>query len=90
MTEPIPKWLQIKFAQLWRTFEGKEFTMVECQEALGEKKREVVAVILSRLRSMGWIEVKPDEEDNRRKTYRLFSPELILRTIETKEEKEHA
>jgi len=81
MAEPIPKWMQIKFSQLWQAFGGKKFTMAECQEALHENKREVVAVVLSRLRADGWLEVTPDPSDNRRKIYQLVRPDLILKEI---------
>ena len=81
MAEPIPKWMQIKFSQLWNAFEGKEFTMAECQEVLQEKKREVVAVVLSRLKAKGWLEVSPDPSDNRKKMYHLARPDVILKEL---------
>ena len=90
MTEPIPKWLQIKFSQLWSVFENKSFTMQECQEVLQEKKREVVAVVLSRLRSNGWLEVTPEPSDNRKKMYQLVKPELIIKNIAIAEVIENA
>ena len=82
MAEPIPKWMQLKFSQLWQAFGSKKFTMAECQEALQENKREVVAVILSRLKSKGWLEVTPNPDDNRKKTYQLVRPDLILKELE--------
>ena len=81
MAEPIPKWMQIKFSQLWQAFERKEFTMAECQKALQENKREVVAVVLSRLKAKGWLEVTPNPSDNRKKMYHLVRPDLILKQI---------
>jgi len=81
MTEPIPKWMQIKFSQLWSEFESKEFTMAECQEALQENKREVVAVVLSRLKAKGWLKVTPEQSDNRKKLYSLARPDIILKQM---------
>ena len=81
MTEPIPKWMQIKFSQLWQAFQGRKFTMAECQDVLQEKKREVVAVVLSRLKANGWLTVTPDPSDNRKKMYQLVRPDLILKQI---------
>ncbi|MCF7798479.1 hypothetical protein K9M74_01100 [Candidatus Woesearchaeota archaeon] len=85
MAEPIPKWMQIKFSQLWSAFESRGFTMAECQEILEENKREVVAVVLSRLKATGWLEVTSDPKDNRKKTYHLSRPDIILKQLATVE-----
>ena len=82
MAEPIPKWMQIKFSQLWQAFEGKDFTMAECQAALQENKREVVAVVLSRLKAKGWLHVTPNPSDNRKKMYR-FDRLRIVKSFNT-------
>jgi len=81
MPEPIPKWMQIKFSQLWNAFEDKGFTMAECQKVLEENKREVVAVVLSRLKSKGWLEITADQNDKRKKIYRLSRPDIVLKQL---------
>lgn len=77
---PVPKWLQVKFGQLWNKFGHAEFTIDQATETL-EISKEVVAVILSRLRKNGWLTVRFAEKDYRKRLYQLHNPSDFFRKI---------
>jgi len=70
MTKPLPKWIQKRYAILWRKFKDKEFTF---EKAIKDKKG--INVFFSDLRKAGWLEVSLDSKDTRKRVYRLKSPE---------------
>jgi len=68
------KWLDARYNLLWEAFGRKEFTRAEALAVLSQKlqeREENFNVVLSELRKMGRLEVKPDPSDARRKIYRL-------------------
>ncbi|HLC66730.1 MAG TPA: hypothetical protein VJK52_03770, partial [Candidatus Nanoarchaeia archaeon] len=76
--EAVPKWLQIRFGQLWEKYGNHaSFSLANATEVLDESK-EVVTVILSRLRKSGWVTVTFDESDFRKRNYRLKNPAEIF------------
>ena len=38
MTNPLPKWIQKRYAILWKRFKDKEFTFEEAEEILPDDK----------------------------------------------------
>lgn len=80
---PVPKWLQVRFGQLWDKFGHKAFSLCEATDTVHESK-EVVAVILSRLRKSGWLIVAFDKEDFRKRKYQLISPSDLFRKIDSR------
>jgi type I restriction enzyme M protein len=66
--------LDARYNLLWEAFGRKEFTRAEALAVLSQKlqeREENLNVVLSELRKMGRLEVKPDPSDARRKIYRL-------------------
>lgn len=86
---PVPKWLQVRYGQLWDKFAHTSFTIEQAREVLDET-REVVTVILSRLRKSGWLAVKFDNEDFRRRHYQLINPSDLFRKIRKEDEVKNA
>lgn len=80
MAETIQQWLQLRYATLFEKFGLKDFSLDQSAKMLDEKK-EVAAVILSKLRKHGWIELRPDEKNYRKSIYRLKEPETVMINI---------
>lgn len=78
--EPVPKWLQARFGQLWGKYAHTQFTLEDASKTLNESK-EVITVILSRLRQSGWITVSFDKDDFRKRNYQLLNPSEFFRKI---------
>ncbi len=79
--EPLPKWMMRRYALLWRTFKNNKFTLDDCINKLKEDKK-IVLVLISRLRSMGWLETELDKEDARRRFYKLKPLETVVEMME--------
>lgn len=82
MAQPIPRWLMEKYATLFRKFKGKEFTFQQAMETINEKDKIYVSLVLSELRKAGWLEIKINPQDARRRIYTLFEPEEVVKKIE--------
>jgi type I restriction enzyme M protein len=77
----LEKWLETRRSALWKAFERKQFTRSDAVAALREKLRDdakSVNVVLSELRKAGWLEVRVDPNDARKKIYKLKSTKDIL------------
>ena len=79
MTEPLPKWIQKRYALLWNKFKDKEFTLEQAEKVLKNKKG--INVFFSDLRKAGWLDVSLDKEDTRKRAYRLKNPELAIKEM---------
>jgi len=73
MTQPLPKWIQKRYAVLWKKFKEKEFTFEQAEKVLKDKAG--INVFFSDLRKAGWLEVSLNSEDTRKRVYKLKSPE---------------
>jgi len=82
MTKPLPKWLTYRYSLLWKSFKNKEFDYDEAAQILKEQKERLVSVILSELKKHGWLTIKLDPEDSRKRIYTLKSPEESIKEIE--------
>lgn len=82
MTKPVAKWVQIRYATLWKKYGNAAFNHADATKLLKENK-EAVSVFLSDLKKAGWLEVSLDPEDTRKRTYRLKSPEESISEIKT-------
>ena len=80
MVEPLPKWLMQRYSLLWVKFKDKEFNHEQATKTLPDDER-MVSVILSELRKAGWLEMRLDPEDARRRLYKLKSPEEVVKEI---------
>jgi type I restriction enzyme M protein len=72
----IPKvsYLEQRYSLLWETFRTKEFTMADAIKVLKDKKQDAPAhipVFISEMRKQGWLEVKFNKDDARKKIYTL-------------------
>lgn len=77
MTEPLPKWIQIRYSTLWNKFKDKEFTFQQAEKVL-EKYKKGINVFFSDLRKAGWISVQLSEKDTRKRVYKLKSPDCAV------------
>lgn len=79
MTKNIPTWVMQRYAKLWKKFKDTPFNY---EKALGVlKEKETMSVVLSELRKAGWLEVKLDPNDTRRRIYILKNPERAINEI---------
>ena len=60
-----------------------EFDYKEATEILKEKKERLVSVVLSELKKYGWLTIKLDPEDSRKRIYKLKNPEDAIKEIES-------
>jgi len=77
MVEPLPKWLMQRYSLLWVKFKDKEFNHEQATKTLPDDER-MVSVILSEMRKAGWLEMRLDPEDARKRLYKLKNPEKIV------------
>jgi len=68
------------YAVLWVRFEDVEFNRVQAIELLPHAEKRI-NLVLSRLRRAGWLSVKLDTTDARKRRYQLKFPETIMREI---------
>ncbi len=81
----LPKWVMRRYLVLWDSFKNKEFGFDEALRILSNlpkpDDKKIVALFLSELRKAGWLEVKFDPEDARRRKYRLHPYEKIFEIV---------
>ena len=80
----IPRWLKKRFDALWKAFQDNPFRFEEAVRVLEEELHDSenqVNVFLAELRKRGWLNVKPDPEDARKKIYSLKSEQEIISQI---------
>jgi len=86
MTKPLPKWIMQKYAALWRQFRYNEFDHTQSTEIL----KDNTSVIISHLKKNGWIEIKLNPKDSRKRIYVLKTPEQAVQEIGMEIRKETA
>ncbi|MBI2106590.1 MarR family transcriptional regulator [Candidatus Woesearchaeota archaeon] len=72
--KPLPKWVMKTYADLWANFKRSYFSFKDASEKL-KIPRERLSVIISELNKSGWIEVKLDKKDARKRDYKLKEPD---------------
>lgn len=85
MAEPIPRWLMEKYAVLYRNYKDKSFTFKDAMKTLKEKDKVYISLALSEMRKSGWLTIKINPDDARKRLYNLILPEEVINQI--KEEK---
>lgn len=80
MTEALPKWIQKRYAILWDKFNDKEFTFEQAEKIL-KNNNKGINVFFSDLRKAGWLEVYLNDNDTRKRVYKLKNPEKAIREI---------
>jgi type I restriction enzyme M protein len=68
------------YSLLHVTFKDKEFTHEQAAKTLVIDKR-IISVILSEIRKAGWLKIKLDPDDARKRLYILKSPEEVVKEI---------
>lgn len=81
-SEPIPRWLMIRYVILWKKFKRKMFTFEGAKKILKEKDDRLLSVALSALSRYGWLESKQNKENSRKRLYLLASPEDVVQNID--------
>jgi len=82
MTKPLPKWVTQRYSILWKTFNKRDFNYSEASKLLQEKNEALVSIVISELKKHGWLTVKLDPGDSRKRIYTLKSPEEAINEIE--------
>ena len=70
MVEPLSKWILKAYYKLWTKFKNKAFTHKDTSKTLNDDK---MVIILSDLKKAGWLEVRLDPSDSRKRVYKLIS-----------------
>lgn len=81
MAETIPNWLLQRYAILFRKYRDKEFTFKEAMKSIKEQDKVYASMVLSELRKAGWIEIKINPDDARKRIYKLIMPEVAIENI---------
>ena len=81
MVSAIPKWIQERYALLWKKFGTSEFTYDQAEKVLKNHKKGI-NVFFSDLRKAGWLEVNLNNTDTRKRIYKLKSPEKAFKEME--------
>lgn len=81
MTKSLPKWLENRYAVLWRKFREDHFSFEQAEKTLNEKDPKTLSVVLSDLRKFGWLTPELDPNTSRKRIYKLKPPEVALDEI---------
>jgi len=81
IVKPLPKWAMQKYAILWNRFKTQEFNHESASKILKEKNPNLVSVLLNHLKKNGWLIVKLDLNDTRKRVYVLISLEKAVEEI---------
>jgi hypothetical protein len=79
MVKPLSKWIMKPYSKLWTKFKNKAFTHKDTSKTLNDDK--MVIIILSDLKKAGWLELRLDPSDSRKRFYKLISPYWALKEI---------
>lgn len=80
----IPAWVERGYSYLWDAFEKSEFRIQDAAKVLESKTEDTHTkppALLSKLRKVGLLNVRSDEEDARKKIYSLISKEEQIASI---------
>lgn len=82
MTEAIPKWVIERYSALYRENKRQPFTREQANIILDKyglkKDDKLTNVFFSELNKKGWVEIKRNKENAKKKIYRLVSPEKAV------------
>ena len=74
---PLPKWVMISYAKLWKKFQSEEFNHSQATRLL----RSNTSILLSSLRKAGWLTIQLHPSDSRKRVYTLRNPEESIKKI---------
>lgn len=81
MVNAIPKWVQVRYAKLWNKYNSKEVAYSEIEKVLKIDGKNTISVFLNELRTAGWLTMKLDEKDARKRSYVFKSPEIVVKQM---------
>ena len=82
MVNAVPKWVQVRYAKLWNKYDCKEVAYSDIEKVLKIDGKNTISVFLNELRTAGWLTMKLDEKDARKRTYLFKSTEIIVKQME--------
>lgn len=74
MIKPLPRWLQQRYAILWKKLGENPFDFDTARKTLKDNSGSL-NVALSQMRKEGWLKVEFDPEDARKRIYKLVQLE---------------
>ena len=72
--KPLPKWAMINYAKLWQKFSSDEFDYSKCTKVLDDNP----SITINQLKKNGWIKVSLDQNDSRKRIYKLIDPKKAV------------
>ena len=82
MTNPLPAWEMKNYSLLWKKFGSKEFNNLEAKQELKLDDDHMVSVLFYNLKKKGWLEIRRNEKDQRKKVYSLVEPAKAVVELE--------
>ena len=70
-----------RYAKLWKAFASRDFSFEKAINALEEEDDRVIGLVLSELRKAGWISVKQDPNNSRKRLYQLKQPNEAVKEM---------
>jgi len=81
MAKSIRKWVMDRYSILWERFADNPISFKQIKDTLKIDDKNVISVFLNELRKSGWVDVKLDKEDIRKRLYTLKSPNKVIMEI---------
>jgi hypothetical protein len=80
-TRPLPKWAMTRYAALWNRFKDREFGYASAAETLQEQNINMVSMLISYLNRHSCITIQLDQNDTRKRIYKLKAPGTAVEQI---------
>ncbi len=79
MRKTLPKWIEKRYAMLWKAKATKKFGFEDAVEILSTDKKPIVSIALSEMRRSGWLSVETNDKDTRKRFYKLIPIEEYIK-----------
>lgn len=79
--KPVPKWVWMRYARLWKACRDRPFTFKEAKKILKFDDNSAISVMFLELRRAGWISIELNQEDARMRIYTLALPNQIVEAV---------
>ncbi len=86
MLQYLPKWIMRRLKMLWNNFGRDTFSFDDARNALKDDDSRMVAVVLSELSRSGWLQVRTDPKNARRKIYSFKTPDVTEQIVKVEVE----
>ena len=77
-TRPVPKWIMQHYSEMWCRFKENEFTYEEVSSLFKDENDNSIRAIISQLRKNGWLSAEFNQQDSRKREYKLKKPEEAI------------